>query len=429
MTSFTGFDDFIEIFRGGPVTDNRGRRHDGDRLIDQALATFDPSHHEPPLCVGHPAENAPAFGWVRELKKETRDGVDWLLAKFDNVVPEFADLVRRGMFKKRSASFYPDGRLRHVGFLGAAPPAIKGLADIGFDDGDGDVLEFSADEFHSTLKAMMADGQRIGIVARIMRRMREWLIETSGSDTADRIVADWEIEEMTRPAAPLPEPYDDGLSYSDTTTTGGKHMKFSEFLDAINVFRKMGGTDADIDAIPTVTAPEEKKPTLSGGQFSEADIEAAKTQAAKEAREQAATEFAERDAARQRDARKAELKKFIDDGVAAGRIAPAWVKMGLPEFMESLADGDAIAFSESGEKKTPDAWMREFVECLPTLIKISEVATRDLDVGGRDAGSQLDALTKAKLKERPEMSYGAAFSEVQTEHPDLANEYANAINP
>ena len=48
-------------------------------------------------------------------------------------------MVEKGRFNKRSAAFYPDGGLRHVGFLGASPPAVKGLnpvfkADTGFSE-------------------------------------------------------------------------------------------------------------------------------------------------------------------------------------------------------------------------------------------------------------------------------------------------------
>jgi hypothetical protein len=44
-------------------------------------------------------------------------------------------VVKQGLFKKRSVSLYPDMTLRHVGFLGAVPPSIKGLADIQFKEG------------------------------------------------------------------------------------------------------------------------------------------------------------------------------------------------------------------------------------------------------------------------------------------------------
>ena len=129
---FKGFDDWIEIFRGGRQTDSQGREHDGDTVIDQALASFNVNEHEPPLTVGHPQDNSPAFGWVEGLKAIVKDGAKVLMAKFRQVAPEFENLVEQGLFKKRSASFYPDGRLRHVGFLGAAPPAVKGLQDMAF---------------------------------------------------------------------------------------------------------------------------------------------------------------------------------------------------------------------------------------------------------------------------------------------------------
>lgn len=139
MTDFAGFDEWVEIFKGGKQKDSQGVEHDGDEVIRKAINTFDPNYYEPPLVVGHPVHNAPAFGWVAGLKKAG----NVLYAKFKDVAAEFEDLVKQGLFKKRSASFYPDGRLRYVGFLGAMPPAVKGLADMSF----GDRGEFTSFEF------------------------------------------------------------------------------------------------------------------------------------------------------------------------------------------------------------------------------------------------------------------------------------------
>ena len=60
-------------------------------------------------------------------------------------------MVRAGRFKKVSASFYtPDSPhnpvpgvyyLRHVGFLGAQPPAVKGLAPVPVNFAEGDTEE------------------------------------------------------------------------------------------------------------------------------------------------------------------------------------------------------------------------------------------------------------------------------------------------
>lgn len=127
---FKGFQDWIPIFHGGIQTDSRGVQHDGDELIEAAIAAFDSARYKPPLVIGHPRNNAPAFGWVSGLKKFG----NVLYAKFKDVVPAFEALVKNGLFKKRSARFAPDGSLIHVGFLGAMPPAVKGLADLNFQE-------------------------------------------------------------------------------------------------------------------------------------------------------------------------------------------------------------------------------------------------------------------------------------------------------
>lgn len=133
-----GLGDWIAIFKGGKQRDSMGREHDGDVLIDKAITKFAPRLHEPPVVIGHQRDNAPAYGWVSALKKE--GGILW--AKFRDVVPEFSDLAKRGLFKKRSAAFGPDGSLHHVAFLGAMPPAVKGLPDIAFQSG-GESIWFS----------------------------------------------------------------------------------------------------------------------------------------------------------------------------------------------------------------------------------------------------------------------------------------------
>jgi len=121
---------WIEVFRGGRQLDSTGHQHDGDRLIENAVKTFDPAQHEPPVVVGHPQHDSPAFGWVHGIRKVIKNGVVVMEVKLKQVMPEFSQAVTAGRFKKRSAAFYKDGRLRHIGFLGGMPPAIKGLADV-----------------------------------------------------------------------------------------------------------------------------------------------------------------------------------------------------------------------------------------------------------------------------------------------------------
>ncbi len=120
---------------------------DGDEvLIDLAfleavVTNFENTKHlhQPPAVIGHPKSDAPAFGYVTALR--VKDGR--LERQFSEVNPEFEEIVKTGAYKKRSDAFYLDSRtapgglvpaLRHVGFLGAQPPAIKGIADIHFSE-------------------------------------------------------------------------------------------------------------------------------------------------------------------------------------------------------------------------------------------------------------------------------------------------------
>ena len=126
-------DGWIEVFRAGKHTDSSGRTKEFSRAdLDKTVAQYKPDEHEAPVVIGHPQDNGPAYGWVEGVK---RDG-GMLLAKFKQVEPAFEEMLAAGRFKKRSISLYPDGSLRHVGFLGAQPPAIKGLKDFAFGQDD-----------------------------------------------------------------------------------------------------------------------------------------------------------------------------------------------------------------------------------------------------------------------------------------------------
>ena len=128
----------VEVFRVGTHTDSAGRKHTVTEADLDKVATYNPAYHEAPIVIGHPAQNAPAFGWVEKVYREGPG----LFMDFKDVQPEFEDAVRRGLFKKRSISLYPDGTLRHVGWLGAVPPAVKGLKDVQFAEGEAVTYEF-----------------------------------------------------------------------------------------------------------------------------------------------------------------------------------------------------------------------------------------------------------------------------------------------
>lgn len=138
----------IQIFKPGTHTDNAGNTLSfSDNDLADCAAAYDPVRHEAPVVVGHPALDAPAYGWVKSLSYS-----DGLVAQVDQIDPEFSELIRAGRYKKVSASFYlphsPGNptpgllSLRHIGFLGAQPPAIKGLKPVSFSAHEDGVVEF-----------------------------------------------------------------------------------------------------------------------------------------------------------------------------------------------------------------------------------------------------------------------------------------------
>ena len=133
----------FEIFRTGTHTSLNGQTKEfSETDLDTIANSYDPQQHEAPIVIGHPETNAPAYGWIDKLKRVG----DRLIAFPKQVSNEFAELVKTGAFKKRSISITPDLQLNHVGFLGAAAPAVKGLKDVEFSENP-DELEFASFEF------------------------------------------------------------------------------------------------------------------------------------------------------------------------------------------------------------------------------------------------------------------------------------------
>lgn len=130
---FKGLTGWFEIFRTGTWTDAAGDTKEWTtKDLNTIVANHNPDEEEVPLVIGHPETNSPSYGWVEGIKRVG----EVLLAKGKELVSEFEDMVKQGLFKKRSIRLTPDGtRLLHIGFLGVAAPAVKGLADINFKEG------------------------------------------------------------------------------------------------------------------------------------------------------------------------------------------------------------------------------------------------------------------------------------------------------
>lgn len=123
---------YIEMFRAGPQISSAGQKMVfAEEDLDQVVSSYNPSKHEAPLIIGHEQDDAtPALGWVREVWRKGKS----LWGKVE-LTPKAERLIRDGVFKKVSSSFYlPDAdtnpvpgslHLRHLGLVSI--PAVKGL--------------------------------------------------------------------------------------------------------------------------------------------------------------------------------------------------------------------------------------------------------------------------------------------------------------
>jgi hypothetical protein len=169
----------LHIFKPGTHTAQCGTTLNfTDTDLAATVAAYNPTLHEAPLVIGHPQHDAPAAGWVKSLSA-TAQG---LIAEPQQIDASFAEQIAKGSYKKISASFYhptaPNNPvpgvyyLRHVGFLGAQPPAVKGLRPIELAEGEPGVIQFSevvqqaptasaapATDPHTT--ALQAENQRL----------------------------------------------------------------------------------------------------------------------------------------------------------------------------------------------------------------------------------------------------------------------------
>jgi hypothetical protein len=125
---------WINVFRTGKHTDSAGKTTEFTldtlntiaSLYNERVATQ--INNEAPIVKGHPKADEPAYGWIKELKVEN----ERLYARIDEIDIEFEQEVKDKKYKNVSIALNSDLSLKHVGFLGAVPPAVKELENIQF---------------------------------------------------------------------------------------------------------------------------------------------------------------------------------------------------------------------------------------------------------------------------------------------------------
>jgi hypothetical protein len=134
--------DWFAIFKTGKHIDSQGRPFEATHETLDTIVTMN-AGREVPIAVGHPKTDSPAWGWVNGYKRVG----DVLYAKVKELVPQFEAWLNEKRYKERSVALNQDMTLRHIGFLGAVPPAVEGLPGIALAAaGDDTVLAFAAND-------------------------------------------------------------------------------------------------------------------------------------------------------------------------------------------------------------------------------------------------------------------------------------------
>lgn len=215
----------IEVFRPGTFVAMGGETcsFTADDLRAMAAA-FDPETGPVPGVIGHPKTDDPSYCWATSFSFD--EGGQRLVAEVGDIEPQFADMVAAKRYSRISLSLFPPtasnnpkpGKWypKHIGFLGAAAPAVSGLKNVAFAAAD-DALTF---EF--------ADARALRDVASVFTSLREWMIEKFGLDAADKALPRWPIEWIDaaadRDPSPEPafaEPVTKDIPMTDPKTNGG----------------------------------------------------------------------------------------------------------------------------------------------------------------------------------------------------------------
>lgn len=373
----------LEIFKPGTHVSDDGRSLTFTASDVQEVAdSYDPAFSEAPLVVGHPQTDAPAYGWARALSVQA-DG--HLYAEPHQVEPQFAEMVNAGRYKKISASIYlPNSAgnpkpgkhyLKHIGFLGAAAPSLKGMRSASFAEDDG-AVSFSMPL--TSLGWSLTD---------LFQRMRDWLIDKEGVPAADLILPQWQIRSIGELTADRDERNaQDTAAYAAASNHQTTEIEMSD---------------------PNKTAEFAAREQALADQ--KADIE------------KRAKALADREAKALRD----DAVAFCEGLVSEGKLLPRQ-KSGAVELLLALPAGTALNFAEGDQSVSKPASdvLRDLLTDMPKQVDFSEKSKGDVtDAGSANfaappgtsvdaAGLKLHNLAVAYQQAHPNTDYLTAVKAV-----------------
>jgi len=336
---------FIRIFKAGTHRDSLGREHsytveDLDRMVTTYNDQPEDQRRQAPLVYGHPKDNAPAHGWVGKLKREG----EFLLAQCVDMKQDFIDSVNNGSYKFRSASFYPTGLLRHVGFLGAAQPAVAGLGEVSFAD-DAEAICF--EDFMDWNTAW-----RFRSLGDLFQRFRDWLIQSDGIESANELVPQYLVDDLkTSEADPTEEA---AFNENHNPSSKDNDMELTQQLEELT--RDFAEVKAERDALKTKA--DEQAQQIATLQSSVEGLKATNV--------------------------RREIENYCEGLIQAGKMLPAEREF----FVADLVMKATQPTADFAEGQSPLAQTKAMLEARPAHKLFQEHATPATAAGAPQSGSR-----------------------------------------
>ncbi len=359
--------EWLEVFRAGDYPQGSFTPED----VEEIARNYDPSWHEAPVVLGHPRDDAPAYGWVDAVKAENGR----LFVRLKELAPEFVQAVREGRFKKVSVALMKTDRgwyLRHLGFLGAEIPAVKGLAPVRLSSSDVfEEYETAFGEPPSLMSLPVADPGE------------EW----DGDEAKRAILERYGPPGLAEYCLYVRERGSENLSdygFPVVDIIGGKpHIIPKAVSSALGYLNGARGArvrpEVKAEVLPKLKRLQDKieketkskEARMSDNMTAEYNEKMKALEEAMGKSEDLRREFSEALAKKEaelraRFQREREIERFISEN--GNRVPPA-VRPGLAAFMEALPDTETVVFSDGQTevRKSPFAFFQELVKALPDM--------------------------------------------------------------
>lgn len=289
--------------------------------LQATAAAYNPEILSAPFVIGHPKHDDPAYGWIGAV--EFADGI--LNGTANQVDTAFAEMVNSGKFSRVSLALYePDSPNnpvpgvyypKHLGFLGAMAPAVKGLGTVSLSEGEVGVIELG-DWSDRT-------------IARLLRSLKNKLIEKFGTEDAEAALPEWDIESVQEEA-----------------------------------LRPEIKTEAALEPAFAETKTEEEAMALTTEQLAAREVDLQKREETLKKKETAGVHSAN--------------VAFAEGLVAAGKLLPAnrEALVGCLDFAAGIKDGDVISLGEGDAKKEKPVIevLQDIFSSYPKIIEFGELA-------------------------------------------------------